>query len=735
MTAQVSPREANTLFLARATKVVVCLVAVIATFPWPASADGPHAPDPAMLIIPPIEQDVIAPPLPEPAPGAHGLVAIDGRAFVVAAPVLAVASLGIEGPATDASTYTVNVSANYSRSAPWGPIGVKRDLNATDDGIILRLAITSPAAGLHTFNLSHTKPGGGFYAACSGTLNLPAGYSSFVLLCIADNEHDELVVADMKIRPGAWRSRAVWDGVERGAVDWRMHTPGIRVGVHDLIQNDKALLQDVTEPKFWSRPVHLPTWTLRNTGDSSVYVMPGDERGALIQFEREGADYLGMANKLDFAGFDFAATGGTAYAADVAPGARLAINMSWIPGDLEIDPATMRWRGLLRLTPHVYLAQGEWKEVPVKEEFSPGHWIYFYPDSVEPDEPAFATDWSWPISKQVAQNQTAMFDIYQDRLGLGYPANTSDITIYSVRDGEGACGLAAWGVGMLYTNCIGNDAAQAIFIHAMEFHHNIYMNGLFAPALILPGYSGIIEGCAEAGQVAVSQELGLGKDLWTISDFWNELDRDPYGNGYGHVYFMCQMWMDSNGEETNAEIRDAFGALSAYDVYASATGTDARIGAIMWRWYVNDREPGHVPTHPEPLIVDLPEPTHAMSGGSVIGANVPHVPSGRAWIARFEDFPAGIPHTLTVTSVASGFGASEEIRVYGFDAQANGGVGAARIRELTLGAAFPIPTSWTDSPDDRVGLVILSKGDPFFAEHTFQYSMIGTPPCVPLVPC
>lgn len=722
------------MFEGRIARVGLMIIVLAAALPWPAEADGPGTPLAGALIVPPLEHDVIAPPLPEPTRGAPALVALDGRAFS-GSRMLALASAGVEGVATDATTYTVNVSANYSRSAPWSPIGVKSDFNATDDGIILRLAITSPPAGVHTFNLSHAKPGGGFYAACAGSLNLPSGYSTFVLLCLADNEHDEMVVADMKVRPGLWRSSAVWDGVQRGVVNWTMHTPGVRVGMHDLIQNDKSLFQDVTEPKFWNRQVHLPTWTLRNVGDSSAYVMAGDTRGALIQFEREGADYLGVANKLDFAGFDWANDGGVAYAPDVAPNARLAINMSWIPGDVENDPPTLRWRGLIRLTPNVYLVEGTWDEVPRKEEYDPGHWIYFYPDSVEPDEPAFANDWSWPIANAVAQNQSAMFDIYHDRFALGYPANTSDITIYSVRDGEGACGLAAWGVGQIYTNCIGNDAKQAIFIHAMEFHHNIYMNGLFAPAMLLPGYSGIIEGCAETGQLAVNKELGLGKALWTIDGFWNELDRDPYGNGYGHVYFMCQMWMDSNGEETNAEIRDAFGALSAYDVYASATDTDSRVGAAAWRWYVNDRYPGHVPTHPNAFLQNLPEPVHDMSGGSVLNAAVPHVQSEKAWIVRFEDFPAGIPHTLTVASLGTGFGASEQIRVYGFDAEANGGDGAARIRELTLGSAFAIPTSWTNSPDDRVGLIILSTGDPFFAEHTFTYSMVGEPPCLPGLPC
>lgn len=718
-----------------------------------------HAADGAMGIVH-VSKEVAprewgAPPaIPAPAPTAPGL--FDASSGAIARPgerlsrerALPVAAFAVEG-ALDAEdpgggggcVVCITIAENWTRVAPWVPVNPKSAFNASDDGVILRVGLAGPLSGAHRVVATLTQPGGGVFWTCDGTIGEPGvTYSYLVVLCLIQNENGERPVADLKVRAGTWTWSVEADGVAQPPRTFTVDRPGIRVGMHGLITGHVPPGGAFTSSDFWSGGrSHVANWTLNNTGSSSAYVRgPAAGRGAWIEIEGPGVDAFAQGPASEFPTLE--AAGGAAgyanaFAPDLAPGTRLTARIAWTPGDLPNDPPTLKWRGLVRLTPHIWMVElPDWVEIPVKADFEAGRSVWFYPNYVNPDADG-ENDFSWPTAQYLASKQQEMWEHYRDAYRLNGPTNVNGRTFFSLRNGTGACGLGGTNGGMDFMNCgfkgSALDMDNVLHIHAMEFHHAI---------LFPPSYNwgpvrmdDVLEGCAEVGQDWANRTWSLGRYIGAVQGFLaSDLDRNPLNSEspYGASFLWCQMAVDMRGESVQDLVAEELDNANEYRAYQAALGMNASVTSVMWRWYVTDRHHA-TPTYPEKFMHNVPEPLVDVDAGGGSNLVTPDLPTGKVWSARYRNFSPDTVWTITVTPPAALIGGSYDVRLYGWDSNANSGVGAAREMQLAANAAAAIPTAWIDDADDRVGVAILTTSSPWFVGNVLAVNVAGVPQCVP----
>lgn len=726
-----------------------------------AAGDAPaHAVDGAMGVVHATRavtpREWGAPPaIPARAPTEPGL--LDSRTGAIARPgerfstrALPVATFAVRADgATDAEdpgggggcTVCLTIAENWTRTAPWYPVNPKSAFNASDDGVILRVGLAGPLTGTHRVEAVLREPNGAVWWTCEGNVGEPGvQYAYLVVVCLIQNETGEGAVADVKVRAGTWTWNVTADGVAAGTRTFTMSRPGIRVGMHGLITGHVPPGGRFTSSDFWSGGrTHVANWTLNNTGTSSAYVRgPAAGRGAFVQIEGPGVDAFAHGPGTEFPTLD--AAGGAngrayAYAPDILPGERLTARIAWTPGDLLNDPPTLRWRGLIRLTPHIWMVElPDWVEIPVKATIDAGREVWFYPNYVNPDADG-ENDFSWPTAQYLAGKQQEMWEKYRDAYFLNAPTNVNGRTFFSLRNGTGACGLGGTNGGMDFMNCgfKGNalDMDNILHIHAMEFHHAI---------LFPPSYSwgpvrmdDVLEGCAEVGQDWANRTWSLGRYIGAVRSFLDaDLDRNPLNSEspYGASFLWCQMVVDLRGENIQDAIADELDAANEYRAYEAATGLNSSVTSVFWRWYVQDRHHA-TPTYPEKFMQNVPEPLVDVGASGGHNAVTPDLPTGRVWSTRFHNFTDDTTWSVTVTPPSALIGGSYDVRLYAWDSNANAGVGAAREMPLAGNVAAVIPSAWIDDPDDRVGVTILTTSSPWFVANVHALSVTGVPLCVP----
>ncbi len=662
--------------------------------------------------------------------------------------------------------FCFTTSTNYSRTAPFDAIGVTDKFNASSEGLVLRLEIKGPISGYHNYSLqlrqNATGPAtGDLFGECGGFFVVPPVivYTGLAILCTAQNEGGEEALRDLKMRGGSFSGFAYYDGNLTGMRNLTFRAPGLRVGMDTLMPSFTNPLNGATDSHFWWYPLPYATnWTINNTGNSTFYAPASSTRNVRLDvFANHTGGFLPPGvfapSRKDFTDFGWALHRVTAYANNLPPKTRYGVDLSWTPvpdgltpgSKMPENPYTFDWRGLGRLTANYWLTS-PWYHVPKVVEVAPGNRVHFYADSVNPDDPGWTSDKSGPAALYLAEQAKGVHDNFTAAFGLTKPpASANGNTIMSVRKGVNACGIASYEALAVYCYW---DPETTLHVYAMEYHHSRYQNYMSLLDAVKPGASGPIEGCAEVGQELVNQTWKLKKDLGSISAFVDrDLGRDPYfaevipdpahlGNYYGSSYFLCQMWMDVRGaafQETMANTFSRLDAPTAYWMWQKASGVDSRLGAQMWRWYVSDRT-GKTPTFPLTWLAAT-EPIQDVGAGSLYPVAIGDLDPGKVLTSRYRNFSSSLTYSVTTAPLATG--GADTVVAYGFDSSGNGGKGKVHMIAGTAGSVIKLPWSWTDSPDDRVGVAVLHENDPWFVGTypvTISLAVTGGW-CVPGRPC